>query len=478
MNFTPTKPQNEADLAQITQKMYEKNLELAERNKMLDLLAKIDRIILSKLSKVEQISDQVTSVIISDSHLKSVFIYLFDQDDEVLIPLSIAFAKKEVFLDDNLLKAIYSGRISTQEASHPVALAISQKKPLTENQLSHFFPQIDNQKAKQLQTAFELDKFAVHPFFVREETTGVIVFGFGKEEVSTKYWHDFIIRLPEVISIALNNAYLYKKIEDSNQRLRELDKLKDEFVSLASHELRTPMAAIRSYLYLALDQKSGQLNEKQKFYLERSYSSVSRLIKLVNDMLNISRIESGRMGLHIQKVDLNKLVNEVVGEIKPKVEEKQILLDVEQTALPMILADSDKIKEVLINFLGNSLKFVDKNGQIKIRFNLNQDEVTVSIIDNGTGIGKEDLPKLFQKFNLIHSSYVTNKDTSQGTGLGLYISKEIIKMHQGKIWAESEGLGKGSTFSFSLKIYTQENLTKLSKLNNNDGLEIIHASLD
>ena len=470
--------QPESDLARITQIMYEKNLELAQRNKMLDLLAKIDHIILSKLTKVEQISDQVTNVIIQDSHLKSVFIYLFSQKDAILTPLSVAFAEKKVTLDDNLLKAIYSGRISAQENSHPVVRAISQKKPLNETQLSAFFPQIDQEKACSLQSQFGLEKFTVHPFFVREETTGVIVFGFGKKEVSDQYWQDFIVRLPEVISIALNNAFLYNKIEDSNQKLRELDKLKDEFVSLASHELRTPMAAIRSYLYLALQEQAGSLNDKQKYYLERSYSSVSRLIKLVNDMLNISRIESGRMSLEIKKIDLLALVNEVIAEIKPKIEEKQIQLLINKQELLSVLADADKLKEVLINLLGNSLKFVEKGGKIQIDFAVNNDEVKVSVMDNGSGINKDDLPKLFQKFNLLGSSYVTNKDTSQGTGLGLYISKEIIKMHQGQIWAESPGLGKGSTFSFTLKVYTESKLQELAKLNNREGLGIIHASLD
>ena len=148
-----------------------------------------------------------------------------------------------------------------------------------------------------------------------------------------------------------------------------MDKLKDDFVSLASHELRTPMTAIKSYLWMALAGKGGEISGKLKFYLQRAYDATDRLIKLVNDMLNISRIESGRITISIQRVSLVKLVQDVVFEVMPRAQELGVKLSVTASlGVPDVIADSDKIKEVLINLIGNSLKFTPANGTITVSF--------------------------------------------------------------------------------------------------------------
>jgi signal transduction histidine kinase len=263
-----------------------------------------------------------------------------------------------------------------------------------------------------------------------------------------------IYRLGEVIGIALDNALLYNEVQLNNEKLKELDKLKDEFVSVASHELRTPMTAIMSYIWMALDGRGGPLTEKQKYYLERAYSSVNRLIKLVNEMLNVSRIESGRVTVSLGAVDLEKITQEVIDEVLPRANELGISVEeVHGDALPLVLADSDKIKEVLFNLLGNALKFTQKEGKITVSFFINGDMVETTVKDTGSGIAPGDLPKLFQKFGLLPDSYTMNQIApNSGTGLGLYICKAIIELHHGKIWADSEGHGKGTAVTFSLKI--------------------------
>ena len=256
----------------------------------------------------------------------------------------------------------------------------------------------------------------------------------------------------------LQREHLLEKIgsqlKNANERLKGLDRLKDEFVSLASHELRTPMTIIKSYLWMLLEKGGTTLSDKQKMYIDRAYTSTQRLIDLVNDMLNVSRIESGRLSLAIKPIDIAELVNTVCTEMTPKAQEQKINLTFEkpQSVLPKVQTDSGRIEEVIINLIGNSLKFTPVGGTIKISITHNPVDKTetITVADNGSGISTEDLPKLFQKFGMVGSDYLIKKN-SQGTGLGLYISKSIIELHGGKIWAESEGEGKGSKFSFTLK---------------------------
>jgi signal transduction histidine kinase len=320
------------------------------------------------------------------------------------------------------------------------------------------------------------------PLVTESEEMGLLVCG-AKE--SGEIYSDGDLKVLDILApeaaVAIQNAKAYEEIKRfsvtlqeevekathdlqvANEKLKDLDKLKDEFVSVASHELRTPMTAIKSYLWMALAGRGGELTEKQKYYVDRAYISADRLIRLVNNMLNVSRIESGRIEIELEKLDISRLARDVVDEVTPRANELGIRVTChEQKDLPEVLADPDKIKEVLINLIGNSLKFTPKGGSIEINFNVKNDMVETSVSDTGKGIAKEDMPKLFKKFGLIEGSYASTQQDG-GTGLGLYITWNIILLHHGTIKAESEGLGKGATFTFSLPIFKEEDLAKIKK---------------
>jgi len=198
--------------------------------------------------------------------------------------------------------------------------------------------------------------------------------------------------------------------------------------------------------------KQGQLSpEDLKRYLSRAYISVERLINLVNDMLNISRIESGRIALKLSEVNLNELVNEVTEEVGVKAQEKGIRVIGLNKQIPKVLADRDKIHEVFLNLIGNSLKFTQAGGTITVDFYEKYPYVFCSVRDTGVGISPENMSRLFAKFGRLENSYVAVAE-SGGTGLGLYISKSIVNLHKGQITAQSPGLGNGTTFTFSLPI--------------------------
>lgn len=327
----------------------------------------------------------------------------------------------------------------------------------------------------------EHDISVLLPLLVKKELVGFLVLGIKKsgEAYSTRDI-DVLKTIASEIAVGMKNILSYeeirqfnitlrKKIDEStkelkraNEKLKELDKLKDEFVSVASHELRTPMTAIRSYLYLAMKDKKTE-KDPLKRYLNRSYNSTIRLIKLVNDMLNISRIESGRLEYHIEKVDMGSVIQDVYADVKPRADELGLRINIPKETGVFAIGDSDKLKAVLINLIGNSLKFTPSGGQITVTVTKDNDNIITSVKDTGKGFSKEDSSKLFQKFGMLAGSYTTNQNVTQGTGLGLYICKKLIEKQGGSIWAWSEGPDKGAIFSFSLNRYTSSKFHSLIK---------------
>lgn len=255
----------------------------------------------------------------------------------------------------------------------------------------------------------------------------------------------------EEVSLTQVTYEVYKM----NSELHRINKLKDDFVSIASHELRTPMTAIRSYAWMALNRPDVPLSDKIKRYLQRTLVSTERLINLVNDMLNVSRIESGRIEIAPERFDIQNLVGEVLIEIDAKAKEKNLHFVHNRMTLPMVFADSNKVHQVLLNLLGNALKFTPTGGAITLSYFTDGKLVEISVKDSGTGISKEDIYRLFKKFSRLDNSYIA-ASSSGGTGLGLYICKSLLELMKGKIWATSEGDGKGSTFIFSLPVATDE----------------------
>jgi len=217
---------------------------------------------------------------------------------------------------------------------------------------------------------------------------------------------------------------------------------------------------------MLLNDKGGKLTEKQRYYTERSYQSTNRLTKLVTDMLNVSRIDSGRILLNVSKIQLPEMTNDILIELQVKIKEKNIKIIHQHSAekaLPAVLADPDKIKEVIINLIYNALKFTPEKGTINIYYEHQKGFVSMMIKDSGIGIDKSYLSALFTKFGFVKDSLQSNHPSTESTGLGLYISKSIIELHGGKIWAESEGENQGATFIFTLPTYNEEQYKLLHK---------------
>jgi PAS domain S-box-containing protein len=228
---------------------------------------------------------------------------------------------------------------------------------------------------------------------------------------------------------------------------REAERIKDEFVSLVSHELRTPLTSIKGYVDLLIDGDAGEVTEEQMEFLEIVKSNSDRLVMLVNDLLDVSRIEAGRINLRLQSVDLARSIDEAATSLRPLIEQKGQSLRLELPEdLPNVMADRDRVAQIVINLLSNAHKYTLEGGSVTVRAQVGGDEVQVEVSDTGVGMTPDERDKLFTKF--FRAQNPATQDIS-GTGLGLNIVKSLVDRQGGRIWVTSEPM-KGSTFTFTI----------------------------
>lgn len=244
--------------------------------------------------------------------------------------------------------------------------------------------------------------------------------------------------------LSIENKRLLKELKEANEKLKEMDKRKSIFVANVSHEFRSPLTIIREALSLVVDGTLGEISLEQKKMLETGRNNIDRLIRLVTDLLDISKIESGKVEMKRQEVDISLLVEEVITGYKEELLKKQINFTKDiSSSTGVIWADRDKLTEVIINLLNNAIKYTPEKGSIGVKIEGDDKKVRFEVYDSGPGIAKEHFEKIFDKFERVTA------EKQEGTGLGLPIAKDIVGLHKGRIWVESE-IGKGSRFIFTL----------------------------
>ncbi|MCR4277517.1 MAG: ATP-binding protein [Candidatus Berkelbacteria bacterium] len=422
--------------------------ELSERNKNLAALQRISDIVLNESEMkimaqkiLDEIPKQLESCagallsIVKDSQLMA---YAVSKHQASAKILSLAGGDLEKHIHP--VKKDYN-------LTHAVLV---DKEPHDSDSLSDFIsPPISKAVALTIQKLIGARHIEAFPLYAGGEPFGVMMFVFteSKDRVHEQN-HSIAKAISDDMSLAIQRAQAYTKLKEANAYLADLDKLKDEFISMASHELNTPLAAIEGYLSMVLDEGLGKVDPKAKEYLNRAYDSSKRLAELILDLLNVSRIEQGRLKMKFTKTNFASLVDSVIKELQLKADTKKLYLKLEtsKTELPETYCDPDRIREVFVNLIGNSIKFTDKGG-ITIKLSKPDDHIRAEVVDTGRGIAAEDQPKLFQKFSQVKREI----DEHQGTGLGLYISKNFVELHKGRIGVTSEQ-GKGATFFFEIPI--------------------------
>jgi GAF domain-containing protein/anti-sigma regulatory factor (Ser/Thr protein kinase) len=250
-------------------------------------------------------------------------------------------------------------------------------------------------------------------------------------------------------ALAIQNARLFREIEEKGRQIEAANRHKSEFLANVSHELRTPLNAIIGFSEVLGERMFGELNEKQAEYTEDILSSGRHLLSLINDILDLAKIEAGRMELELTKFDLPSAVENALILVRERTTRHGIKLErVIDEKLGDFVGDERKVKQILLNLLSNAVKFTPEGGQIKVEASLGDSAAIVSVTDTGIGIAAGDQEAIFEEFRQVGSDYTRKRE---GTGLGLSLTKKLVEMHGGKIWVESEP-GKGATFTFTLPI--------------------------
>jgi signal transduction histidine kinase len=252
--------------------------------------------------------------------------------------------------------------------------------------------------------------------------------------------------------LAIHNAQLFREIEEKGRELESANQHKSEFLANMSHELRTPLNAILGYTELILDDIYGAVPEKIQEVLARLEKNGRHLLNLINDVLDLSKIEAGRLSLSLNEYSMEEVLKMVSNSVEALLAEKDLELKVEVPKdLVIGKGDEQRIAQVMLNLVGNAIKFTDE-GEVKVEVNVANETFLVSVHDTGPGITEADQQKIFDEFRQADGSSTRKKG---GTGLGLSISKKIINMHGGRIWVEST-LGRGSIFHFTLPIRVEK----------------------
>ncbi len=250
---------------------------------------------------------------------------------------------------------------------------------------------------------------------------------------------------------------LEKELEQAKITAETASRTKSDFLSNMSHELRTPLNAVIGFSEVLRDEAFGPLNDKQKEYINDVLESGKHLLSLINDILDLSKVEAGKMELELSEFDLRLFLQNCLTLIKEKAMKHSITLSCEVADdIVSITADERKMKQVIFNILSNATKFTPDGGEIGILARKeNKNEVLISIRDTGIGIEEKDRGKIFSEFEQIDSAYSRQY---AGTGLGMPLTKKLIELHGGKIWFESKGEGKGTTFFFTLPMRAKINV--------------------
>ncbi len=345
----------------------------------------------------------------------------------------------------------------------------------------------DFKNNKTLKILLKLGVEILIPLKVKSKIIGLVAI--GKKESGDMY-NDEDFKVLKVVgaqaAIALDNSLLYKETKTfsqkmekevkrateelsinnkrlqmmadrmavANDQLRKLDNAKSEFISIASHQLRTPLTAIKGFISLLLEGSYGEISKDVRETLNKVYLSNERLIGLVEDLLNISRIESGRIEYKFEKIKLEDVCQEIMDTFVIRAKEKHLKIELKlpENPLPKILTDKKKIREVISNLVDNALKYTPK-GWVKVTLLQVANKIQIRVSDTGIGIPAEEIPHLFAKFS-------RGKDISRintgGTGLGLYVGKKMVESLHGKIWVESKGVNLGSVFIIEIPIEVKE----------------------
>lgn len=399
----------------------------------------------SELATVAEVSTAASTILEIDTLLQSVVdlaktsfnlyhahVYLFDEESQ-------AFSLKAGAGDIGRLMTL-EGREISLDAESLVARAGRLRRGVIENDVRKAVDFLPHPLLPETRAEMAI------PMIVGDKLVGVL--DLQSDQVGHFTTKDMEIHqtLASQIAVAAQNAYLYAEQVETAKQLRDVDRLKSEFLASMSHELRTPLNSIIGFADVLLEGLDGELNERMEQDVKLIRDSGRHLRELIGDILDMSKIEAGMMELRYEQVDMVQMANDVMATASPLAQDKALdmYLDIGED-VGSIYADRTRLRQILWNMVGNAIKFTQK-GQVTLSMQRQEDNLLVSIRDTGIGIKPEDIPVIFEQFRQLDGNL---NRTSGGTGLGLPISRRLVELHGGSVWVESV-LGEGSTFWFTI----------------------------
>ncbi len=452
-------PASGSNLQEINQEIYKHSLELAAVNKTLSLLRKLYQISLLSLDPAS-ISEKVSETVRVDLNMEVVGVFLFEKKEEVstLTPFKFSYSARfaKVTTEQNFkLEDLKITEPEENEILHKVLM--EKENGLTSSLKDLWTTSTYSKKLQALNDGSHIKTILLYPLVTQDKVIGMLMLGLNRSyDLLSDFEKDSIKSLIDVVAVALDKALLYDQLTIANAQLKALDKARAEFISIASHQLRTPPATIKWYVAAILGGDFGPLTDDLKAALQRTMVTNDAQIATIDDLLNASRIERGKLEFFFEESPLEPVVSALVEQMQPLAEMKKMSIEYRKPSmeLPNIMMDKEKVRQILNNMVDNAIKY-SQQGVIKVELKKVEDNLVVSVTDTGKGIAPEDVGKVFEKYQRGHDS-VTH---ATGLGLGMYVAKVIVEQHHGKIWAESPGVGKGATFSFSLPIHNDVQAT-------------------
>jgi signal transduction histidine kinase len=445
--------QLERNLEHITQVMYRRNRELAETNKMLTLLRTIDALVLESRDPIEVICKNIAHAITeaTDYPMVALLTKLPHSGSElVLSGLSI----KEWRLRDHIQNIFSTVHVQPEDhwfqnfsRRHIVSLDAKNAKEVaalfsvTETQAMDIIEQLS------VKTIYVIKLMAGH------KLVGVIMAGFfNRADQLTQTDTLLLDHLSESVGVALDNKLLFEEnryivhqLKETNKKLKAMDETKDDFIGMASHQLRTPLTSVKGYLSLVLDGDAGKITSQQRQLLTQAFISSQRMVFLIADLLNVSRLKTGKFIIELTPVNLADIITDEISQLKETAAARELTLEFHRpTHLPLLNLDETKTRQVVMNFLDNAVYYTPSGGHITAELTETPKSIELRVRDNGIGVPKVEQHHLFSKFYRAKNAQKARPD---GTGLGLFMAKKVIIAQGGAIIFDSKE-GEGSTFGF------------------------------
>jgi signal transduction histidine kinase len=465
--LTPFKrrKQLESDLEHITQEMYKRNKELTETNTTLSLLRQIDTLVLESQDSLSVICQQITDIINAETDYP--LVALLTRLPHSLTDLELSGWSSKGIKNDSSRESLRYVRVSLKqkwfrESKKNILMPITK---LSDEQLARFMG-CGLELVAGLRAALPIQSIYAVKLFARGRLVGVIMVGFDRPLSELSEWDSQLLdRLSQGIGLALDNKLLFEEnkvvlqqLRHSNAKLRALDETKDDFISMASHQLRTPLTSIKGYLSLMLEGDAGRLTGTQRKMANQAFTSSQRMVYLIADLLNVSRLKTGKFVIEPKPTNLAQLISEEIDQLVETTAARNIELTYDKPKdFPALQLDETKTRQVVMNFIDNAIYYTPSGGHIKVVLEETPTSIEFKVIDDGIGVPKSEQHHLFTKF---YRAGNARKARPDGTGLGLFMAKKVILAQGGSIIFESKE-GEGSTFGFLFAKSQTANLKKL-----------------